>query len=95
MGKGLICYWRGLQKPEPDPKLPLLWLSGWTGHVNECLTNQEPCAVRLPAQWGQPLGDEARVEAMTRLLNLESTMRPRVRFPKEPKHKASKDSLPF
>ncbi len=92
--------WRWLQKPAPDPKLlspwPLPRLPGWAGRVNECLTKQELDAVRLSAQRGKPLGDEAWVESMARRLNLESTMRPRgrprVRFPNEPKNEANKET---
>jgi len=70
--------WRWLQKPAPDPKLlspwPLPRLPGWAGRVNECLTKQGLDAVRLSAQRGKPLGDEAWVESMARRLNLESTL---------------------
>jgi putative transposase len=87
--------WRWLQKPEPDPKLlspwPLPRLHGWTARDNECLTKQELDAVRLSAQRGKPLDDEAWVESIARRLNLESTMRPRgrpqVRFPKDEANK--------
>ena len=87
-------------KTGPDPKLlspwPLPRLPGWAGRVNECLTKQELAAVRLSAQRGKLLGDEAWVESMARRLNLESTMRPRgrprVRFPKEPKDEYNKET---
>ena len=92
--------WRWLQKPAPDPKLlspwPLPRLPGWAGRVNERLAKQELAAVRLSAQRGKPLGDEAWVASMARRLNLESNMRPRgrprVRFPKEPKGEYNKET---
>lgn len=83
--------WRWLQKNKPEPKLLSSWpmprLPGWTARVNECLTTQELKAVRLSAQRGKPLGDEAWVQSIARRLNLESTIRPRgrprVRFPEK------------
>jgi len=86
---------RWLAKPEPEPKLlspwPLNKLPGWMARVNECLTKQELDAVRLSAQRGKPLGDEAWVESITRRLTLESTTRlqgrPRVRLPKDEANK--------
>lgn len=75
--------WRWLQKNKPEPKLLSSWpmprLPGWTARVNECLTTQELKAVRLSAQRGKPLGDEAWVQSIARRLNLESTIRPRGR----------------
>jgi putative transposase len=75
--------WRWLQKPEPDPRLlspwPIRRLPNWVERVNEPLTQQELDAVRLSAQRGRPLGEEAWVESIVRRLNLESTIRPRGR----------------
>lgn len=75
--------WRWLQKPEPDPQLlspwPLPRLPKWVERVNEPLTTKELDAVRLSAQRGRPLGDEAWVKSIATRLNLESTMRPRGR----------------
>ena len=92
--------WRWLQKPEPEPRLlsswPLPRLPGWTARVNESLTKQELDAVRLSAQRGKPMGDEAWVESIARRLSLESTMRPRgrpqVRFPKHPEENQNKQT---
>ena len=90
--------WRWLQKPEPDPKLLSPWpiprLPGWAERVNQALSEKELESVRLCAQRGRPLGDEAWVESIARRLNLESTLRPRgrqrVRFPKQ---NANKEAL--
>ena len=92
--------WRWLQKPEPEPRLlsswPLPRLPGWTARVNESLTKQELDAVRLSAQRGKPMGDEAWVESIARRLSLESTMRPRgrpqVRFLKHPEENQNKQA---
>jgi len=77
------ALWRWLQKPEPDPKLlspwPLPRLPGWTGRINESLKKQELDTVRLSAQQGKPLGDEAWVESIARRLIPECTMRSRGR----------------
>ena len=87
--------WRWRQQPEPDPKLlspwPLPRLPNWVERVNEPLSKKELDAVRLAANRGRPLGDEAWVESIARRLNLESTMRPRgrprVRFPDDESNK--------
>ena len=75
--------WRWQQKPEPDPKLlspwPLARLPKWVERVNDPLTKKELDAVRLSAQRGRPLGDDAWVESIATRLNLESTIRPRGR----------------
>ena len=72
--------------PWPLPRLPR-----WAARVNEPLTKQEQDAVRLSALRGQPFGDDGWAESIARRLNLESTMRPRVRprvrFPKEDSNK--------
>jgi putative transposase len=89
--------WRWLKKPEPGPEpkrlssWPIARLPDWIGRVNEPLTARELNAVRRCAQRDAPLGDEGRVEAIARRLNLESTMRPRgrsrVRFPADESNK--------
>jgi len=75
--------WRWLQKPEPEPKLLSPWpiprLPKWIERVNEPLSENELKAIRNCARRGAPLGDEGWVESIARQLNLESTMRPRVR----------------
>jgi putative transposase len=62
--------WRWRQQPEPDPRLlspwPLPRLPNWVERVNEPLSKQELDAVRLSANRGRPLGDEAWVESIAR-----------------------------
>ena len=48
-----ILYESPLLSPCPMPRLP-----GWTGRVNEPLSEKVLAAVRLSAQRGRPLGDE-------------------------------------
>jgi putative transposase len=83
--------WRWLQKAEPAPKLLTPWpisrLPNWTERVNEPLSDKELEAVRRCTQRGSPLGNEAWVEAISRRLGLESTLRPRGR-PKSIKKEA-------
>ncbi len=80
--------WRWLQKPEPDPKLlspwPIARLPKWAQRVNAPLTEKELAAVRLSAQRGRPLGDEAWVKSTAGRLNLKSTIRSRGRQRKHP-----------
>ncbi|MDA1051865.1 MAG: transposase [Planctomycetota bacterium] len=75
--------WRWLQPNEPEPKLLSPWpiprLPNWVQRVNQALTENELKAIRVCAQRGSPMGDEAWVETIVRRLNLESTMRPRGR----------------
>ncbi|MBC8353148.1 MAG: transposase [Planctomycetes bacterium] len=92
--------WRWLQTPEPDPKLlspwPIARLPKWVKRVNQPLTKRELDAVRLSAQRGRPLGDEAWVKSTAGRLNLESTIRPRGRQRVRPQAKeTNKDACPL
>jgi len=75
--------WRWLQKTEPDPKLlsswPIARLPNWVARVNQPLGEKELEAMRGCVRRSRPLGDEAWVESIARLLGLESTLRPRGR----------------
>ena len=75
--------WRWLQKTEPDPRLLSSWpvarLPNWVARVNEPLGEKELQAVRRCVRRSSPLGNEDWVESITRLLGLESTLRPRGR----------------
>gem|GEM_PF-3339703 len=70
-----------LLMPVPEPKLlppwPLTRRPRWAARVYECITKEEPHAVRLSPQQGKPFGNEAWVESMARRINPESTIRPR------------------
>ncbi len=75
--------WRWMQRKEPEPKLLSPWPiprpPRWVQRANEPLSQRELDTVRLCAQRGRPLGDEAWVKSVAHRLNLESTMRPRGR----------------
>jgi putative transposase len=82
---GSLSRW--LEEPEREPRL----LSAWpiarsprrTEQVNRPLTAAELKAVRNSVNRGSPFGDVNWVQAIARRLNLQSTLRPRVRPKKE------------
>jgi putative transposase len=57
--------------------------SRWAERVNKPLTAAELKAVRTSVHRGSPLGDGNGVQANSRHLNLQSTLRPRGRPKKE------------
>ena len=82
---GSLSRW--LEEPEREPRLLSAWPIGrsprWTELVNRPLTAAELKAVRNSVHRGSPFGDENWVQAISRHLNLQSTLRPRGRPKKE------------
>ena len=64
----------GLLSPWPIPRLPR-----WVARVNQPLSDHEIARIRRSAQRGAPFGDPKWVEACTKRLGLESTLRSRGR----------------
>ena len=78
---------RWLEEPERKPRLLSAWPIArslrWAERVNKPLTAAELKAVRTSVNRGSPLGDGTGVQAISRHLNLQSTLRPRRRPKKE------------
>jgi hypothetical protein len=74
---------RWLEEPDREPRLLSAWRIArsprWTERVNRPLTAAELKAVRNSVSRGSPFGDENWVQAISRHLNLQSTLRPRGR----------------
>jgi hypothetical protein len=81
---------RWLEEPEREPRLLFAWPIArsprWAERVNKPLTAAELKAVRTSVNRGAPLGDGNGVQAISRHLNLQSTLRPRGRPKKESCH---------
>ena len=82
---GSLSRW--LEEPEREPRLLSAWPIArsprWTERVDRPLTATELKAVRNCVHRGSPFGDENWVQAISRHLNLQSTLRPRGRPKKE------------
>jgi len=82
---GSLSRW--LDEPEREPRLLSAWPIArsprWAERVNRPLTAAELKAVRHSVNRGSPFGDENWVQAISRHLNLQSTLRPRGRPKKE------------
>ncbi|MGA1753838.1 MAG: transposase [Pontimonas sp.] len=79
---------RWLEEPEREPRLLSAWPIArsprWAERVNKPLTAAELKAVRTSVNRGSPFGDGNGVQAISRHLNLQSTLRPRGRPKKRP-----------
>jgi putative transposase len=75
--------YRWLRGSAEDKTLLAAWpvhrASGWLEHVNAAQTEVELAALRRSMERGSPFGDAAWSDAATRVLGLESTLRPRGR----------------
>jgi putative transposase len=78
---------RWLEEPEREPRLlsarPIARSPRWVERVNKPLTSAELKAVRTSVNRGSPFGNGNWVQAISRHLNLQSTLRPRGRTKKE------------
>jgi putative transposase len=78
---------RWLAEPELEPRLLSAWPISrsprWAKRVNKPLTAAALKAIRTSVHRGCPDGDGNGVQAISRYLNLESTLRPRRRPQKE------------
>lgn len=89
--------WRWLQTAEPIAPLLSPWpiprSPNWVEKVNAPLTDRELSAIRIAAQRGTPLGEQAWVESTAERLGLSSTLRPRgrpqINFTEEQENKES------
>jgi putative transposase len=83
---GSLNRWR--EESEREPRLLSAWpIAGsprWAERVNKPLTAAELKAVRTSVNRGSPFGDRIWVQAISRHLNLQSTLRPRGRQKKSP-----------
>ena len=83
---GSLSRW--LEEPEREPRLLSAWPIArsprWTERGNRPLTAAELKAVRNSVNRGSPFGDKNWVQAISRHLDLQSTLRPRGRPKKSP-----------
>ncbi|HMO16129.1 MAG TPA: hypothetical protein PKA83_18555, partial [Pirellulaceae bacterium] len=86
---GSLLRW--LQQPEPEllTAWPISHSPSWVERVNQALTEAELQAIRTSAQRGSPFRDDSWIESTAKLLNLESSLRPRVHFAAKNKNNES------